>query len=163
MNIQYESIKIQRYKLDREKVSIFGGDHLCICPGSSHCIHLSVVLLYSASPNVYNYCLCLPKDLSCSAYYQRVVFCVSIRPRASAVAERLWSNKQVRDVGEAATRIEEQRCRMLSRGFRVGVLGGPGHCKTLRPKPKPTPPTLKERPPCKNAIQNMIKVNVSKV
>jgi hypothetical protein len=49
-------------------------------------------------------------------------------PRASAAAERLWSNKKVKDEVAAAPRIEEQRCRMMRRGVRVGVLGGPGHC-----------------------------------
>ncbi len=34
-------------------------------------------------------------------------------PRASAVAERLWSNENVRDTEEAKFRLDEHRCRML--------------------------------------------------
>lgn len=39
------------------------------------------------------------------------------RPRASAAAERLWSNKKVLDEVAAAPRIEEQRCRMIRRVY----------------------------------------------
>lgn len=35
------------------------------------------------------------------------------RPRASAVAERLWSDENVKDVGSAYTRLVKHRCRML--------------------------------------------------
>lgn len=35
------------------------------------------------------------------------------RPRASAVAERLWSDENVKDVGSAYTRLVRHRCRML--------------------------------------------------
>lgn len=49
-------------------------------------------------------------------------------PRASAAAERLWSDRHLVDVHQAAPRIEEQRCRMIRRGLHVGVLSGPGHC-----------------------------------
>lgn len=34
-------------------------------------------------------------------------------PRASAVAERLWSARNVTDIGNAQARIEEHRCRMI--------------------------------------------------
>lgn len=34
-------------------------------------------------------------------------------PRASAVAERLWSKKDLNDVQEAKFRLDEHRCRML--------------------------------------------------
>jgi hexosaminidase len=34
-------------------------------------------------------------------------------PRASAVAERLWSNKETRNLDAAGERLSEHRCRML--------------------------------------------------
>ncbi|KAM9375246.1 beta-hexosaminidase subunit alpha [Phaethornis superciliosus] len=37
-------------------------------------------------------------------------------PRAGAVAERLWSNKTVRDLQDAYVRLAEFRCRLLGRG-----------------------------------------------
>ncbi|KAM4054108.1 beta-hexosaminidase subunit beta isoform 1-T1 [Anomaloglossus baeobatrachus] len=38
-------------------------------------------------------------------------------PRASAVAERLWSNKDVTSVGDAYSRLIKHRCRMVRRGI----------------------------------------------
>merc|ERR1712131_364067 len=38
-------------------------------------------------------------------------------PRASAVAERLWSSKDVTDVGDAYVRLNLHRCRMVERGI----------------------------------------------
>jgi len=49
-------------------------------------------------------------------------------PRASAVAERLWSEASVRDLHEAKARIQEMECRMLQRGFPVEPINGPGFC-----------------------------------
>ena len=40
-------------------------------------------------------------------------------PRASAVAERLWSPASARDEREAARRLQEHECRMLQRGYPV--------------------------------------------
>ncbi|XP_040563459.1 beta-hexosaminidase subunit beta isoform X1 [Lepeophtheirus salmonis] len=51
-----------------------------------------------------------------------------IWPRASAVAERLWSDKNVRDIKSAAKRLQEHECRMLGRGFPVGSANGAGYC-----------------------------------
>ncbi|XP_063334222.1 beta-hexosaminidase subunit beta isoform X2 [Pelmatolapia mariae] len=38
-------------------------------------------------------------------------------PRASAVAERLWSAKNVTDIGDAFNRLSLHRCRMVERGI----------------------------------------------
>ncbi|XP_069133008.1 beta-hexosaminidase subunit beta-like [Argopecten irradians] len=61
-------------------------------------------------------------------------------PRASVVAERLWSHRDVRDVHKAATRLQEQRCRMKRRGLQVGMINGPDYCppaeETINPKVK---------------------------
>ena len=35
------------------------------------------------------------------------------RPRASAVAERLWSPQSVTDIGSASVRIHNQKCRLM--------------------------------------------------
>ncbi len=41
-----------------------------------------------------------------------------LRPRASSVAERLWSNSNdTQDVDTARLRLDQQRCRMLRRGI----------------------------------------------
>ncbi|KAJ8302882.1 hypothetical protein KUTeg_019278 [Tegillarca granosa] len=49
-------------------------------------------------------------------------------PRASATAERLWSSKDVKDVDAAGKRLQEHRCRMLSRGLSIGQISGPDYC-----------------------------------
>ena len=49
-------------------------------------------------------------------------------PRASAVAERLWSARDVRDVHQAKERIQEMECRMLQRGYPVEPINGPAFC-----------------------------------
>lgn len=38
---------------------------------------------------------------------------VTHRPRASAVAERLWSAKDVTDINDAYNRLSAHRCRMV--------------------------------------------------
>lgn len=38
-------------------------------------------------------------------------------PRASAVGERLWSHKDVRDIHDAYSRLTIHRCRMVRRGI----------------------------------------------
>lgn len=50
-------------------------------------------------------------------------------PRASGVAERLWSARDVRDTNEASRRIQEHECRMLIRGYPVQPSIGPSFCK----------------------------------
>ncbi|VDM39235.1 unnamed protein product [Toxocara canis] len=50
-------------------------------------------------------------------------------PRASAVAERLWSDKeQTKDPSKAWHRLYEMQCRMASRGYPVQPAYGPGFC-----------------------------------
>ncbi|XP_046371399.1 beta-hexosaminidase subunit beta-like [Haliotis rufescens] len=48
-------------------------------------------------------------------------------PRASAVAERLWSPGSVTDVNAARFRIDQQRCRMVRRGIPAQPIL-PGYC-----------------------------------
>lgn len=48
-------------------------------------------------------------------------------PRASAVAERLWSKQSVNNVDEAALRLHQHRCRMVNRGIEAEPIH-PGFC-----------------------------------
>lgn len=50
-------------------------------------------------------------------------------PRASAPAERLWSSRNTTDVSAAAPRLEEHRCRMLTRGVNAEPQNDPGGVK----------------------------------
>jgi len=49
-------------------------------------------------------------------------------PRASVVAERLWSAQSVNNAQAFLPRYESQRCRMLKRGYAVAPPNGPGFC-----------------------------------
>ena len=60
-------------------------------------------------------------------------------PRASAVAERLWSPREVTDIDEAKRRMEEMECRMLRRGYSVQPATGPSFCYTARNNEKNQP------------------------
>lgn len=51
-----------------------------------------------------------------------------IFPRASATAEKLWSQEDVEDPEKAMPRLEEHYCRMRSRGISAQPPNGPGFC-----------------------------------
>ena len=51
------------------------------------------------------------------------------RPRASSVAERLWSDASVNNITEARTRFHEMHCRLQRQGLRPGPIDGPGYCQ----------------------------------
>lgn len=50
-------------------------------------------------------------------------------PRASAIAERLWSAASQNDTGKAAPRFSEHRCRMVMRGIPAEPESGPSSCQ----------------------------------
>jgi hexosaminidase len=55
----------------------------------------------------------------------------SIYPRASAGAERLWSNENVTNTNDAVDRLFIQRCRMINRGFNIGPVQPGGYCSDV--------------------------------
>ncbi|XP_046550141.1 uncharacterized protein LOC124259963 [Haliotis rubra] len=63
-----------------------------------------------------------------SEYIDNENMMTTLWPRASAVAERLWSAKDVRDLDTAGARLSEHRCRMLNRGLSVAQISGPDYC-----------------------------------
>jgi hexosaminidase len=63
-------------------------------------------------------------------YVDSTNFMPRMWPRASAVAERLWSPKTVVSLSDASVRFDNQRCRLLSRGIRAEPASGPGYCNT---------------------------------
>lgn len=67
-------------------------------------------------------------QLSYSFILLLIIVFVFFRVRASAVAERLWSAKDVKSSSSAIPRLDDQRCRMLKRGIRVEPVQGPGFC-----------------------------------
>ncbi|XP_041375318.1 uncharacterized protein LOC121388147 [Gigantopelta aegis] len=63
-----------------------------------------------------------------SEYVDNENLMTTLWPRASATAERLWSAKDIRDLDTAGSRLQEHRCRMLSRGLSVSQISGPDYC-----------------------------------
>jgi hexosaminidase len=66
-------------------------------------------------------------------YVDQTNLMTSLYPKASAVAERLWSDPQQTPVSSDATststaRLLAQRCRMINRGFQVAPLVPGGYC-----------------------------------
>lgn len=68
---------------------------------------------------------------------------LTVWPRLAAIAERLWSAREVNSTAEALPRLQVFRCRLLERGVRSGVVGGearslppgPGSCsQVIQPK-----------------------------
>lgn len=56
----------------------------------------------------------------------------SLYPRASAVAERLWSDPaQTADVSAATPRLLNQRCRLVNRGVASAPVQPAGYCATV--------------------------------
>jgi N-acetyl-beta-hexosaminidase len=50
-------------------------------------------------------------------------FMPRVWPRASVIAERLWSAANVTDVAEAEARLHEFRCKLLTRGIAASPIG----------------------------------------
>ncbi|VDN06885.1 unnamed protein product [Thelazia callipaeda] len=50
-------------------------------------------------------------------------------PRASAVAERLWSSAKTKSIAEAWPRLYEMQCRMAQQGYPAQPAEGPGFCE----------------------------------
>ena len=50
-------------------------------------------------------------------------------PRAAAVGERLWSPRTVRDVDDAAIRIQKFSCELIRRGIPSEPVTGPSYCQ----------------------------------
>ncbi|XP_041369496.1 beta-hexosaminidase subunit beta-like [Gigantopelta aegis] len=67
-------------------------------------------------------------------------------PRASAVAERLWSPKTENNTDSAQFRLHEQRCRMKRRGISSEPLG-PGSCDPYHESVQFKPPHTSEKKP----------------
>ena len=98
---------------------------------------------YRCDPSKIGQFVLIPKDTNVAGgevcmwgeYIDETNLMSTLWPRASAVAERLWSNMTVTDVTYAGRRLEEHRCRMLRRGFAAAPMSGPGTCGDSAYKP----------------------------
>jgi N-acetyl-beta-hexosaminidase len=56
-------------------------------------------------------------------------------PRASVIAERLWSARNVSDINEAEPRLHEFRCRLVRRGIAAAPIGAFSYGESVRKRP----------------------------
>jgi len=75
--------------------------------------------------------LVLGGELACWGEFVDATNLISrVWPYGSAIAERLWSKKDVTNATSAAPRIHDQRCRMIARGLPAEPANGPSFCPT---------------------------------
>jgi hexosaminidase len=65
---------------------------------------------------------------SWNPYFDGTNLLSNVFPRSVAVGERLWSDKSVRNLTSALSRIQNQRCRMVARGIPVSPVNFADHC-----------------------------------
>ncbi|XP_031664912.1 beta-hexosaminidase subunit beta isoform X1 [Oncorhynchus kisutch] len=105
---------------DAQKKLVVGGE-ACLWGEYVDATNLTPRLWYAADKpkckkkNLRRY-LSSPSILHCTVCNVRC-FPPIPRPRASAVGERLWSDKDVKDTNDAYSRLIQHRCRMVQRGI----------------------------------------------
>ena len=62
-----------------------------------------------------------------SEYVDATNFIPRVWPRAAAIGERGWSNKNTRDVDDARVRLHEWRCKMIARGINAEPITNGGN------------------------------------
>jgi len=63
-----------------------------------------------------------------SEYVDSTNFIPRFWPRVVSIAERAWSNRDVRDIEDMSNRMDKFRCEMIRRGHRLEPPNGPGMC-----------------------------------